>query len=550
MEKHWGGADNRAETCTRAAVADFWHSPAVAVAAGSSKLFSPKRCWQVRANTWGTGDLGQPAYGKTVPQLLPELSGRTTFLQRDISTLRLSSPAWGAPECVQVCQPRSDLLAQPQPALADDSGMPGCCCSVTHTLVHMWSTSGIRPSGSAAAHVESHGMHAVPCCGPPPLLSNSHQSGHKQPEPAAVQTVDLLALLLQRGLRPSAAAAWLDSSPPIAVSVWIRSGGTHRGASMEGTAVVTLDNGRDKGLAIQEGVCLAPALAGSFKWEKQLRELPWWELFLLAAAQSVPVRPFTGNWLCVLMFCGVQQHHRAALQWPSQEPGRGTRVLAAHMTRLGLPSSQAKYGPCRTDRGTGPRGCKGPATASDNGFMCTTLSLLQPARNGAAGPSAAAPGWASSLCRLGLLLLTVTAASSQARQLTTHALPPGWEGVRQGNQIQPSTAIGYWISWAPDDSLLRGCHRQPTTRTHTSRGTFRRVSTVFSGYRKVRGPAWGYVADESAVAYDMGCESLRTCSGSRQPQHVWLRMSECSCCCSCAVHSIRLYRLLGAQSSL
>ena len=71
------------------------------------------------------------------------------------------------------------------------------------------------------------------------------------------QTVDLLGLLLQRGLRGSAATAWLDSSPPIAVSVWIRCGGSHRGASMEGTAVVALDNGREKGLATQEGQPLA-----------------------------------------------------------------------------------------------------------------------------------------------------------------------------------------------------------------------------------------------------------------------------------------------------
>ena len=61
-------------------------------------------------------------------------------------------------------------------------------------------------------------------------------------------------MLLQRGLRPSAACAWLDSCPPIAVSVWIRCGSSHRGTSMEGTAVVALDNGREKGLAVQEGI--------------------------------------------------------------------------------------------------------------------------------------------------------------------------------------------------------------------------------------------------------------------------------------------------------
>ena len=52
--------------------------------------------------------------------------------------------------------------------------------------------------------------------------------------------------------------------------------------------------------------------------------------------------------------------------------------------------------------------------------------------------------------------------------------------------IQPGKALGYWISWAPDDSLLRGCHKQPSERMKTPRGTFRKVSTVFSGYRRVR----------------------------------------------------------------
>ena len=64
-------------------------------------------------------------------------------------------------------------------------------------------------------------------------------------------------------------------------------------------------------------------------------------------------------------------------------------------------------------------------------------------------------------------------------------LAAGWEGVQKGTMIHPPSALGYWISYAPDDTLLRGCQRQPTTRMVTSRGTFRKVSTVFSGYRKV-----------------------------------------------------------------
>ena len=93
--------------------------------------------------------------------------------------------------------------------------------------------------GDAALHLQQTGM------GPAPAQLLSWYG--------LAQTVDLLAMLLQRGLRPSAACAWLDSSPPISVSVWIRCGSSHRGTSMEGTAVVALDNGREKGLAVQEG---------------------------------------------------------------------------------------------------------------------------------------------------------------------------------------------------------------------------------------------------------------------------------------------------------
>ena len=68
-----------------------------------------------------------------------------------------------------------------------------------------------------------------------------------------MQSVDLFAQLVQRGLKPSAAAAWLDTSPPLAVSVWVRVGSQHRGAQLEGSAVVVLDNGQDKGAATSEG---------------------------------------------------------------------------------------------------------------------------------------------------------------------------------------------------------------------------------------------------------------------------------------------------------
>lgn len=69
-----------------------------------------------------------------------------------------------------------------------------------------------------------------------------------------MQSVDLFAQLVQRGLRPSAAAAWLDTCPPLAVSVWVRVGSRHRGSQLEGSAVVVLDNGQDKGAASSDGV--------------------------------------------------------------------------------------------------------------------------------------------------------------------------------------------------------------------------------------------------------------------------------------------------------
>lgn len=61
----------------------------------------------------------------------------------------------------------------------------------------------------------------------------------------AAQTVDLVEVLVRRGFRPSAAIAYLNSSPAIVASVWIKVGVFYRGASLEGFAAVVLDRGSE-----------------------------------------------------------------------------------------------------------------------------------------------------------------------------------------------------------------------------------------------------------------------------------------------------------------
>ena len=68
------------------------------------------------------------------------------------------------------------------------------------------------------------------------------------------QTVDLVDMLVKRGIKPAAAAAFLDTCPPLAVSVWVKKGFNHRGAQLEGYAAVVLDKGRERGAFLPEGV--------------------------------------------------------------------------------------------------------------------------------------------------------------------------------------------------------------------------------------------------------------------------------------------------------
>lgn len=61
-------------------------------------------------------------------------------------------------------------------------------------------------------------------------------------------------------------------------------------------------------------------------------------------------------------------------------------------------------------------------------------------------------------------------------------MPEGMSGLQTGSVIAAQNALGYWISWAPDDSLLRACTRQRPRRLVTPGGVFRRVSTTFANY--------------------------------------------------------------------
>ena len=65
--------------------------------------------------------------------------------------------------------------------------------------------------------------------------------------------MDLLELLVRRGMKASAAAAYLDTSPALAASVWVKAGISHRGAHLEGYAAVVLDKGRERGAFLPEG---------------------------------------------------------------------------------------------------------------------------------------------------------------------------------------------------------------------------------------------------------------------------------------------------------
>ena len=196
------------------------------VLAGANRL-GGKRCWQVRTNTWGTCSLSTPMRGEAVPQLLPEGSNKSVSLPRPPSCLVLASPAWGAPEAVQV----------------------GDCYTVCAQAAAWWCHTRV---GMAVrlCHDPAHAQKRPPCTAAAHGSATEALPAHR---PAAVQTVDLFGQLVQRGLRPSVAAAWLDTSPPLAVSVWVRVGGSHRGTSLEGSAVVVLDNGQDKGTATSDG---------------------------------------------------------------------------------------------------------------------------------------------------------------------------------------------------------------------------------------------------------------------------------------------------------
>ena len=54
-----------------------------------------------------------------------------------------------------------------------------------------------------------------------------------------------------------------------------------------------------------------------------------------------------------------------------------------------------------------------------------------------------------------------------------------------GSQISRSDATAFWISWAPDPSLLVGSHSLPKEYISTSRGRYKRLACEFSNYPKV-----------------------------------------------------------------
>ena len=54
-----------------------------------------------------------------------------------------------------------------------------------------------------------------------------------------------------------------------------------------------------------------------------------------------------------------------------------------------------------------------------------------------------------------------------------------------GSQVSRSNATAFWISWAPDPSLLVGSHSLPKEYMSTPRGQYKRLACEFSNYPKV-----------------------------------------------------------------
>ena len=55
-----------------------------------------------------------------------------------------------------------------------------------------------------------------------------------------------------------------------------------------------------------------------------------------------------------------------------------------------------------------------------------------------------------------------------------------------GSQISRSNSTAFWISWAPDASLLVGSHSLPKEYMSTPRGQYKKLACEFSNYPKVR----------------------------------------------------------------
>ena len=110
-------------------------------------------------------------------------------------------------------------------------------------------------------------------CSFAPLL----QLAHRHVLLWELQSVDLVDMLVRRGMKPAAAAAFLDTCPPLSASVWVKRGLHLRGAHLEGYAAVVLDKGRERGASRTEGeaaasICLMHTAAGQLR---QIQVLRW-----------------------------------------------------------------------------------------------------------------------------------------------------------------------------------------------------------------------------------------------------------------------------------
>lgn len=240
-----------------------------------------------------------------------------------------------------------------------------------------------------------------------------------------MQTIDLVDVLGRRGIRPAQAAMYLDTCPAIHASVWVRAGKHYRGSHLEGYAVVVLDKGRERGAFMPEGKT---------------------QTLSCLAHHCVPARPLPLSQKC--------KDWRTCAAWLLH--------VACIFVRTYCPSVKVSICGIWGVQSTALILYAIPLTANCHSMCMHAVACCE--------------------CHIPQLC---SSSSSSCHVCLTQGDCTGMSGLQTGSVIAAQNALGYWISWAPDDSLLRACTRQRPRRLVTPGGVFRRVSTTFANYGEV-----------------------------------------------------------------